>query len=342
MGKPSSSVTTAVSVRIPNDLLRAVTDHALSHGFINESGRLDKRGQPNLSAVMAALLKSGLELSDRQLSPTAPTAPSQAISATEDPELEAKVTAIAQTLSSRLYDALVQRLDGLAGDHKTRKPSELTEISSLPTQLPTTEGLQPLSKHKEEMRERILTAVSRGFRMRGYSGIGVDGLAKAAGVTSGAFYGHFRSKEEAFLTAVIAGLDEYRAGIENFRANYGEDWTVALADYYVSRKHRKDLACGCALPTLSPEVVRSSDSQIRSAYQTGLLRLAETVAAGLTTGTATEKRDRAWVLLSLLAGGVTLARAVWDEALAEQISAAIHQATVTLSSDNLRPQPKIA
>ncbi len=339
MGKPSSSVTTAVSVRIPNDLLRAVTDYALSHGLINESGRMDKRGQPNLSAAMADLLRSALELSDSQSSFSEPVALNQAL-ASEDPELEAKVTAIAQTLSNTLYGAIIQRLNELSGDRSaaTRKPSELIEVLSLPPQPLTTEEIQPGSKHKAETRKRILNAASRGFRTCGYSGIGVDSLAKEAGVTSGAFYGHFRSKEEAFLAAVVAGLDEYRAGIEKFRADHGKNWTVALADYYVGKAHRQNLACGCALPTLSPEVVRSSDHRVRSAYQTGLLQLAETVTVGLTTGTEMEKRDRAWVLLSLLAGGVTLARAVWDEALAEQIAAAVHDATIAIAAGELRAQ----
>ncbi len=336
MGKPSSSVTTAVSVRIPNDLLQAVTDHALSHGFINESGRMDKRGQPNLSAVIAALLKSALELSDSQ--PDSELIASNQAFASEDSDLDAKVTAIAQTFSNTLYEAIVQRLDALSGDRAvaTFPPAEVVEVSRLnkSPQSATDERLQHGSKHKGETRKRILNAASRSFRTRGYSGIGIDGLAKAAGVTSGAFYGHFRSKEDAFLTAVVAGLDEYREGIEKFRADYGANWTVALADYYMGKAHRQNLACGCALPTLSPEVVRSSDHRVQSAYQTGLLQLAETVTAGLTTGTEMEKRDRAWVLLSLLAGGVTLARAVWDEALAEQIAAAVHQATVTISSGN--------
>jgi AcrR family transcriptional regulator len=163
----------------------------------------------------------------------------------------------------------------------------------------------------------------------------VNTLAKDAGVTSGAFYGYFRSKEDAFIAAVTDGLAEYRGNIKAFQTNYGDDWAVALADYYVSRQHRQDLACGCALPTLSPEVVRA-DRRVRAAYQSELIKLNETVAAGLAIGTAIENQNTAWVILSLLAGGLTLARAVRDERLAEQISVAIHDATTAIASGKLK------
>ena len=77
---------------------------------------------------------------------------------------------------------------------------------------------------------------------------------------------------------------------------------------------------------------------MRSAYQTELIKLNEAIAAGLAIGTAIEKRDTAWVILSVLAGGVTLARAVWDEALAEQIAGAVHQATVDIADGKDRNQ----
>jgi TetR/AcrR family transcriptional regulator, transcriptional repressor for nem operon len=110
-----------------------------------------------------------------------------------------------------------------------------------------------------------------------------------------------------------------------------------LADYYVGRQHRQDLACGCALPTLSPEVIRS-DRRVRSAYQVELIKLNEAIAAGLAIGTVAKKQDTAWVILSVLVGGVTLARAVWDEALAEQIAGAVHQATVDIAAGNVGNQ----
>ena len=66
---------------------------------------------------------------------------------------------------------------------------------------------------KAETRRKIIDAAGRGFRKHGYAGIGVDGLAKSAGVTSGAFYAHLGSKNGAFEVALEAGLDEVIEGV---------------------------------------------------------------------------------------------------------------------------------
>src|SRR3954454_5053864 len=138
-------------------------------------------------------------------------------------------------------------------------------------------------EHKEETRGRILTAAGRGFRRLGYGGIGVDGLAKEAGVTSGAFYGHFPSKAEAFKAAAIAGLVQLREAIEDLRASGGEDWLATFVDFYMSVRRTCDLSESCALQSLTPEVARA-DQDTRTAYEAELLRVAEAVAQGLPNG----------------------------------------------------------
>src|SRR3954465_10555860 len=102
-------------------------------------------------------------------------------------------------------------------------------------------------EHKETARAKILTAVGRGFRRRGYDGIGVDGLAKEAGVTSGAFYGHFASKGEAFDAAARAGLIQLRQAIEDFRAREGDAWLGRFVEFYLSSKRTCELGDSCAL-----------------------------------------------------------------------------------------------
>ena len=178
--------------------------------------------------------------------------------------------------------------------------------------------------HREEAKARILAAVGRGFRKRGYGGIGVDGLAKEAAVTSGALYGHFPSKEAAFKEALIAGLDELRAGIEALRAEHGAKWIEAFVDFYLGYKRTCELGDSCTLQSLTPEVQRS-DSDTKAAYEAQMKLVAHAVADGLSGANPGDRLQRAWALLAILSGGVTLARAVEDQATSDTIAAAVRK-----------------
>ncbi len=185
-------------------------------------------------------------------------------------------------------------------------------------------------EHRQESHARILKAVGRGFRSRGFAGIGVDGLAKEAGLTSGAFYGHFPSKSEAFRAALLAGLEELHQGIKSFQIKHGEDWVKPFVAFYLGAKRSCDLAETCALPTLSPEIERS-DGKTRSLYDAEMLALATTIAHGFNRVAKPERLERAWAFLGLLAGGLTLSRAVKNKATAEQIAASTARAALHLS-----------
>ncbi len=173
----------------------------------------------------------------------------------------------------------------------------------------------------------MIAAAGRGFRRRGFGGIGVDGLAKEADVTSGAFYGHFPSKEAAFKEAVVAGLEELRAGVASFREKHGPEWVEAFVDFYLGYKRTCELGESCALQSLSPEVGRS-DAEIRAAYEAGMLKVVDAVAEGLDGGALADRKKRAWALLSILSGGVTLARAVVDAQISSGIAASIRSAAL--------------
>lgn len=181
--------------------------------------------------------------------------------------------------------------------------------------------------HREEAKARILGAIGRGFRKRGYGGIGVDGLAKEASVTSGALYGHFPSKEAAFKEAVIAGIDELGAGIEALRAEHGSKWLEIFVDFYLGYKRTCDLGESCTLQSLAPEVQRS-DRETKAAFEDRMKLVAQAVADGLSGNDATDRLQRAWALLSILSGGVTLARAVDDPATSEAIAASVRKAAL--------------
>lgn len=189
----------------------------------------------------------------------------------------------------------------------------------------------PITK-KQQTREKILTAASQNFRSNGFAGIGVDGIAKAAGVTSGAFYSHFGSKDGAFDAALIAGLNEVIEGIPHFQKQFGKKWVSEFADYYLGQKHQADLACGCAMTTLSPEVVRAAP-ETQATYEKMMTKIIDLTANGLTGKSQEDKRARAWSMLSILIGGLTVARAVKSKKITDEIAKSIKSAAISAAGD---------
>lgn len=184
--------------------------------------------------------------------------------------------------------------------------------------------------HKDESRARILAAAGRGFRRHGLAGIGVDALAKEAGVTSGAFYVHFGSKDQAFEAAASAGLAELCAGVESSQRDHGGKWIEAFVDFYLGFKRTCELDNACAMQVLTPEIIRAG-SAVRARYEVELTKVVEQVARGLPQSTRAKREAQAWALLALLSGGVTLTRAMADTAHSNAAAAALRTAALAIA-----------
>jgi TetR/AcrR family transcriptional regulator, transcriptional repressor for nem operon len=187
------------------------------------------------------------------------------------------------------------------------------------------------AEHKTETRKRIVDAASRLFRRDGYGGSGIDGLTKEAGVTNGAFYGHFKSKSEAFRTVVLAGMEQLRLAVADLKTSHGKRWLKTFVGFYLGPKRTCDIGESCALPSFSPEMVRA-DGETREAYEAELRRLIDEVSAGLADESSAARDDKAIALLAMLSGGVTLARAVPDPLLSKRIADAVERSAVALAA----------
>lgn len=182
--------------------------------------------------------------------------------------------------------------------------------------------------HKQEARARMIEAAGRGFRRSGYGGIGVDGLAKEAGVTSGAFYGHFKSKEAAFRAALVEGIDDLRQTVLDLQADHGAEWLAIFVDLYLGEKRTCALGASCTLQSLTPDVQRAEPGA-KAEFADQVSRVVDAIAQGL-AGTPSSRPARAWALLSLLTGAVTLARATGDEATGAAIAQAARTAALAI------------
>ncbi|RDI99389.1 TetR/AcrR family transcriptional regulator [Dyella solisilvae] len=185
------------------------------------------------------------------------------------------------------------------------------------------------SHHKQATRERIVEAAARRFREKGFDASGVQGLMEAAGLTHGAFFNHFASKEDLVAEATSAALDQRVNGVrKQLEAGRGIEGYIRS---YLSLGHRDNPGRGCAAATLAAEVARRS-VEVRQAFAEGVSQLIEILAAHWPDLPPEEASARAMALYGLMSGTMQLARATPDEALSRRILEAGIQAALELLS----------
>lgn len=163
-----------------------------------------------------------------------------------------------------------------------------------------------------ENRERILAEAARLFRERGLSGVGVDALADAAGLTHGSLYSQFGSKERLAVEAFSHALTTSLA-----RLNDAETLDAYVARY-LSPDHRDRRGDGCVMAALAGEVPRQG-AAIQHSFTQAVMAAAKRIV-GLMPGRR-KSEDEALVVIATMLGALTLARAVDDPDLSDRILA---------------------
>lgn len=174
-----------------------------------------------------------------------------------------------------------------------------------------------------ENRERIIAVASTLLREKGFDGIGVAEIMKAADLTHGGFYGHFESKDDLAAQACHAALTTAAARWTEVRDSAGDKAFAAMIAHYLSPRQYDSSGRGCALVALGAEAPRQ-DKSVRAVFRDGLLRLIE-ILMSVIPGTKAARRRESLAVMAQLVGAGVLARAVDDRALAEEILAAVKQ-----------------
>jgi TetR/AcrR family transcriptional repressor of nem operon len=177
-----------------------------------------------------------------------------------------------------------------------------------------------------ENRQRILAAASRLFREHGIDGAGVDAITDAAGLTHGAFYSQFGSKEAVVEEALRLVLDESRdLWARSAGASGGREALERIIDAYLSPRHRDSLGKGCAVAALGSDLPRQP-KKVRKVFterlEAGLAVLADLMPAKRSS----RSPDEAIRLFSAMLGALILSRAVADEPLSRKILETVAQA----------------
>jgi TetR/AcrR family transcriptional repressor of nem operon len=176
-------------------------------------------------------------------------------------------------------------------------------------------GSRSMKVSKEQVaahRARILAAAARLFRLRGFEDVTVAEVMKDAGLTHGAFYGHFPSKE-ALVAAAVGEALAPAPGAARARES-----VAAFANGYLSLRHRDDRGGSCVFSSLGTEAGRGS-ADLRGAMTQAVRRQIDRLSAEAKGKTAREKRRAAIAAWSAMVGAMVLARIVDDENLSKEI-----------------------
>ncbi|RNL62709.1 TetR/AcrR family transcriptional regulator [Nocardioides marmoriginsengisoli] len=171
-------------------------------------------------------------------------------------------------------------------------------------------------EHKEETRKRILESAGHRFKQDGLDGSGIATLMSDAGLTNGAFYAHFKSKDD-LVAAVL--VEQQATQVASFdQLSPGHAGIAELIGMYLSPTHRDQPQFGCPSAALLDEVARSS-SDTRQAYTSGASAIFDAIALRLAPEDPNSIRTQAASAFAMMIGTIQLSRALTDATLADAL-----------------------
>lgn len=189
--------------------------------------------------------------------------------------------------------------------------------------------------HKAETRQRIVSQAGARLKQDGIDGSGLAGLMSDAGLTNGAFYAHFASKDALVATVVADQLAAQRDALAAMPP--GPAVLESFVRDYLSPPHRDAPAAGCPSAALIDEIARGSDD-VRTAYAAGADQILDQIAARLDPADPRAARRRAIGLYTLLFGTLQLARALPDPTTSDEVlRAGIENAQLLIGTPPERP-----
>jgi TetR/AcrR family transcriptional regulator, transcriptional repressor for nem operon len=170
--------------------------------------------------------------------------------------------------------------------------------------------------HKDATRQRIIDVASRQFRENGVAAVGLAGIMTDAGLTNGAFYSHFESKED-LVQAVLSNVLRRREATLRTASEANAGLEATIRDY-LSPRHRDRPGGGCPTAALVAEIARHP-KPTRDAFTDKVTEFIALIATQVRDGSADARRRKAAAMYGMMVGTLQLARAVNDKRLSDEI-----------------------
>src|SRR4051794_30902850 len=169
----------------------------------------------------------------------------------------------------------------------------------------------------EENRQTVINVASGLFREHGFDGIGLKDLMKAAGLTQGAFYKQFASKDDLAAQASKRALESISGQWSAAAEGNPKDPLGAVVGRYLSMGHREQRGTGCPLVALGADAARQG-ADVKASFETGIRKYLETLEGLVGGANGEDSTDKAMVVFSTMVGAMVLSRAVNNKRLAKR------------------------
>src|SRR5690242_6976224 len=160
-----------------------------------------------------------------------------------------------------------------------------------------------------ENRETVINVASQLFREHGFDGIGLKDLMQAAGLTQGAFYKQFASKDDLAAQAAERALESATRRWSAAAQGNPKDPLGAVVAFYLSVAHREERGDGCPVVALGADAARQG-ADVKASFEAGIRRYLEMLGAWLGESDGEDSSDTAMAALSTMVGAMVLSRAV--------------------------------
>jgi len=179
--------------------------------------------------------------------------------------------------------------------------------------------MNPRAAAKDATHDRIVSVASRAIRRSGYGGTGVADIMKEAGLTHGAFYAHFASREAMLTEAVGKACAESAAALSACVAQQAPGTAMSsMLNAYLSREHVDNPELGCPLAALGSETSRQVPD-VRRVASRHIQEMVDLIARQSPKWGQASTHAQALVTLSTMVGALLLARTVDDEGLSDSL-----------------------
>jgi TetR/AcrR family transcriptional repressor of nem operon len=155
-----------------------------------------------------------------------------------------------------------------------------------------------------ENRDAIEKAAAALVRARGFDQMSVAEVAATAGLTHGALYSHYGSKEALAEAATKRAFEDTVQGLTGLAP-------TEFVQRYLSPLHRDHPEVGCPNAALASEAWRQP-AGTRQAFRDGIERYIELVGATLSSSGEEHSKAKAVTTLAAMVGAMALSRAIGD------------------------------